>query len=149
MDEAGVLGAFVEVGARRSIDLGRSEASGDAGAATISFPKSKEPDQRVVELVPSAAGRGRQLRHDVEAQLPERRIVAVDADLLRQPDIVGPRYLQILRETRDDVILLDVMLLALVKQTGDQAHSLVGRRREAQLVRLLLVAVVTNHELVW
>src|SRR3546814_13638529 len=73
--------------ARRSRDDRPGETARDPGAAAIAVRIAEEADQAVVELVDAAAAGQRQLVGDVEADLAERGIVAVDAKLLGQPDV--------------------------------------------------------------
>ena len=88
MDEPAVFHALVEVGAGRSVDLGRPETLGDAGAAAerIPFAEAEEADQRVIELVPAASGRRGELRRNVERHFAERRIIAVDQSFFDHAD---------------------------------------------------------------
>ena len=142
MNEAGILGPLVEIGTGRPGNDRRTEAGGDAGSARHARRIAEEADQAVVELVQTAAAGQRQLVGDVVAQLAERGIVAVDAELLGQPDVAGRAgHLQIVGQIVDDIILFDIMALALPEHAADKADRCVGGRCDACLDKALLITV--------
>ena len=149
MDEAVALGALVDVVARAAEAGGAEIGAIVDRVARIIRVEAEESDQRIVEPVePPAAGHG-QLRGDVERQLAERRIIAIDALLVGQPDVaLGRRDGENIGKIVDNVILDDAVGLALVEQAGDEPQPFVGGRREPELVRLLGKGVVRLDVLV-
>src|SRR3546814_16647611 len=79
---------------------------------------------------------------DVEADFTERGIVAVDADLLGQPDIVdGAGNLEVVGQAVDDIMLLDIMLLPLPEDAADEADARIGGRGDARFEEIAPIAV--------
>src|SRR3546814_18862894 len=94
---------------------------------------SSDLDEAVVKFIHAAAAGQRQLLGDVEADFTERGIVAVDADLLGQPDIVdGAGNLEVVGQAVDDIMLLDIMLLPLPEDAADEADARIGGRGHAR-----------------
>src|SRR3546814_15913986 len=84
----------------------------------------------------------RSLLGDVEADFTERGIVAVDADLLGQPDIVdGAGNLEVVGQAVDDIMLLDIMLLPLPEDAADEADARIGGRGDARFEEIAPIAV--------
>src|SRR3546814_18852931 len=91
---------------------------------------SSDLDEAVVKFIHAAAAGQRQLLGDVEADFTERGIVAVDADLLGQPDIVdGAGNLEVVGQAVDDIMLLAIMLLPLPEDAADKAYARLGGDR--------------------
>src|SRR3546814_19690199 len=75
------------------------------------------------------------------ADLAERGIVAVDADLLGQPDIVDRAGdLEIVGQVVDNIMLLDIMLLPLPEDAADETDARVGGRGDAGFEEIAPVA---------
>src|SRR5262249_32638774 len=88
--------------------------------------ETEESDQRIVELVPTAAGGEGNLRCDVEARFAKCRIVAVDALLLCQPQSARkPVHRQVRIQIVDLIVLVNLVRLALVEQAGNDPERLV------------------------
>src|SRR3546814_12423302 len=79
---------------------------------------------------------------DVEADFTERGIVAVDADLLGQPDIVdGAGNLEVVGQAVDDIMLLDIMLLPLPEDAADEADARIGGGGDALFEEIAPICV--------
>src|SRR5207244_11148769 len=77
---------------RHAVDAARGDRRGFAGvrAQRVVQAETEEPVERVVVAVEAVPDRSGQLRCQVVAQVTEHRIVAIDADLIRQPEGVRP-----------------------------------------------------------
>ena len=113
-----------QIGARRSVDDGNAEPERSGlGPETLANARAekggvdpKESDKRIVELVGAQAAGDGQLVGQVEVELAERGIVAVDPVLAREPDLSrSPRHRKSRCEIGRQVIVLAQFGLALVE----------------------------------
>ncbi len=80
----GAVGAQdAEIGAGRALCCRRPDARSDAGAAAVARTVAEKADQRVVVFEEAETSGQRQPFGQVEGKFSERRVVAVDAVLLR------------------------------------------------------------------
>src|SRR6059058_2481213 len=86
----------------------------------------------------------------VVAELAEQRIVAVDADLIREPQGLRPAGDRLVGwQLVYQVVLQDVVLLALGEQAADETQRVVLGGSDAQLVAELAVVVAALDMLRW
>ena len=134
-DLAGRSLEVVRIGRARRIFLA-------AAAPGLRQAESIEAIEVALGLEEADAAREAQLVGEVVRDLAEHRLVLIEAHLLRQPPGVGPsRYFQYRREVVDQVILRDVVPVAVVEHADHRVQRQVDGRRDAQLVALQLVAV--------
>ena len=101
-----------------------------------------------VVVEPACAGGDREVLRQVVAELAEHRVVAIDTNLLGEPERVRPpRHFVRLGQIVDQVALFDAVLLALREQTADEAQAVLDRRREANLVAVFLIPIAALDEL--
>ncbi|ODU21855.1 MAG: hypothetical protein ABS87_03815 [Sphingomonas sp. SCN 67-18] len=119
-----------------------------AGAAAVAVAEAEEADQRVARFEPTQPAGQRQLVVDIEGDLAEQRIVAVDAVLLGQPDRAGMAVDRQRRiEIGDLVILFDQVGLALVECARDQPDPVLAGCRDAEFLAQLGEMVLAENML--
>ena len=132
--------------ARRTIGV---EARRFAGLARISTRETEEPLQRVLIVIDARTTGERQLVSHIKGHFTERRLIAVNALLLGQPDVAGRAGDgDGISDVIDDVILFDSVRLTLPEQTRDHAQALIRWRRNAEFLEILFVLVLADNILV-
>ena len=111
-------------------------------AVDVIDAEPEEAVERVVVPEEAVADGAGQLGQDVVAQLAEHRVVAVDADLIGEPQgLRPPRDRLVGRQLIHQIVLQDVVLLALGEQSADEPQRVVLGRGDAQLVAELAVVI--------
>src|SRR4029450_10147944 len=122
--------------ARRGVERGRAVRADRLAVGRDPAPvaEAEEALEAVLGAVMARADRAGELVGEVVRQLAEHRLVMVAAHLLGQPDRVRPAGDGLLRrQAADQVALLDVVVLLLPEQAGDETQALVSWRSKARV----------------